>query len=444
MAVNPKIVGAAVAGVAVTAILGLVAVRQLASGPSEPSSPAVRQPPPLPPGYFDLGDPPKADPPRIVLDKQLALPPIDLGQGQTEGEGVLRIRNEGPGASELSKVELHGTEGFAMTDLCPSVLEEGGECEIVVTFSGIDAGTSRGSIELQFDGRPKTVRLRADVLAPYTPPPAPPPAPPEPDKTYLSWAEWRAQVLAGRANGGPGFVREGVLEQRNISLPETDPDRYELTDDDYGALREDESTLPVDRTRRITQDKIIWAVLRTPINTQIGGWVLATVDEHVFGGDGRLKLLPKGTQLIGEYKPLEQTGDSRLEVKWTRLLRPDGASISFEGLGGDAMGRNGLIGDLDNRTWEKYGTAFITTLLSAAIVAASSSAPDENISQASDQFSQNLGQVTAQVLEKQIDLAPVVSIAAGERILIKPLYDIAITEPRILAARSAQAGAKKE
>jgi type IV secretion system protein VirB10 len=220
---------------------------------------------------------------------------------------------------------------------------------------------------------------------------------------------------------------------------------WRLKDPDYRqhdpALPEDRSTLPVDRFRVITADRYIGAVLENAVNSQIPGRIVAVVERHVFGADGRLPLLPKGTRIICNYKNLAKVGESRLPVTCSRALRPDGASIQLtDAQGADQMARTGLIGDVDLRIWERYGSAFVVAAISSlASLGSQVSQSNQTVSQGGNALSQNLGQVTAKVLEQSVDLAPIVSVPAASRIQIIPRTDIWIREPEPVHSDSERA-----
>ena len=416
-------------------LVGFALVRGQSGSRSEPDG-LVVQSEALPSDYFAVAPPPPPEPPVIEISEPI-FPLMDLIDGNASSQVIIRVNNLGPGIGDVSEPTLKGAGEFSLENLCPSHIGAGDTCDILVNFASNTFGTFRGAVDLAVDGQPKTLRLIADVAKPYVEPPAPAAPPPAPDGRLLAFRELVRQVEASRSSGGPGFVSNGVLVREN-ARPVVSELLYDLDDDDYGDLREDESTKRVDRTRMITQDRLLWAVLRTPINTQVGGFVLAAVDQHIFGGDGRLLLIPKGSQLIGEYESLEEIGDSRLEVKWTRVLRPDGSSISFEGIAGDAQGKAGLVGEVDNRNWERFGTPFVTAVLGAAVSGITGGTGDGALNDSADQLTQQLAQVTATTLEDQFNVAPVITVAAGERILIKPMFDISIAEPVVTASNSSE------
>jgi len=197
-----------------------------------------------------------------------------------------------------------------------------------------------------------------------------------------------------------------------------------------GRTLEDKFTYPVDRKWVLTADRYISGILETEISSSIPGTVILIVDRPIFAAEGWTVIFPQYTKVICEYQSLNKVSDSRLSLKCTRAIRPDGASLLFtEAHGTDPMGRNGLVGDIDYRTVEKYGTAFIMAGISALAGAGSTVSSNPIAQQGAVSLSQNLGQVTAKVIDQYIDLAPVITIAAGTRVHIRPQTDVWLRQP---------------
>ena len=209
--------------------------------------------------------------------------------------------------------------------------------------------------------------------------------------------------------------------------------KYRFKDQDYGDLPKDLSTFPVDRSRIITTDMKINAVLDDDLNSQIPGIAIAIVDKPLFSPNNKNILLPVFTKIICEYEGLELQGQTRLPIKCIRAIRPDGVSITLtDAIVADQMGRSGLTGDVDNRTFEIYAGAFIMSGISAlAQSGVNQNAPNYPTWRSNSQtvFSNNIGQVTADVIRKNIDLRPIVYIKAGTRMQIRPKVDIVFKEP---------------
>ena len=195
-------------------------------------------------------------------------------------------------------------------------------------------------------------------------------------------------------------------------------------------IGEDISTFPVKGERVITADRYISVILENAINSQLPGRFIAIVDAHVFANEGRNILLPKGTRLICSYKSLAKEGDTRLGAVCGRAIRPDGVSLLLTGAYvADQMARTGLIGKVDNRIWEKYGSSFIVAGISALAGAGADTSETSIVRQSASNLSVNLGNITTGLLNEHIDLAPIVSVAAGSRLQIIPMTDIWLRSP---------------
>ena len=212
-----------------------------------------------------------------------------------------------------------------------------------------------------------------------------------------------------------------------------EPTKYILEDKNCDPFPKDVSTLPVDRSRTLTTDMRINAVLDDDVNSQIPGVAIAIVDKPVFSPNNKFILLPVFTKIVCEYAPVEMQGQTRLPMTCNRAITPNGVSISLtNAIVADQMGRTGVTGDVDNRTFETYAGALVMSGISAL----AQSGVNQNASNypnwrsnAQTTFSNNIGQVTAEVIHKNIDLRPVIYVKAGTRIQIRPRADIVFKEP---------------
>ncbi len=113
----------------------------------------------------------------------------------------------------------------------------------------------------------------------------------------------------------------------------------------------------------VAQGKMIDAILETAVNSDLPGMVRGMVSKDVFSEAGVNVLIPKGTRLIGEYKSGVALGQQRIEINWTRLIRPDGIDINLESSSTDPLGSSGIQGIVDN----KYLTMFSNSILSSIV-----------------------------------------------------------------------------
>jgi type IV secretion system protein VirB10 len=117
----------------------------------------------------------------------------------------------------------------------------------------------------------------------------------------------------------------------------------------------------------VPQGTMIPAVLETAMNSDLPGFVRAVVSRDVRGFDGSDVLIPRGSRLVGQYRSGLSQGASRIFVIWTRVLRPDGASVQIASPGGDPLGRAGQSGKVNNHFFENFSSAILLSIINAEI-----------------------------------------------------------------------------
>jgi type IV secretion system protein VirB10 len=237
-------------------------------------------------------------------------------------------------------------------------------------------------------------------------------------------------------------------KQRKPIESKTPKTKWHMHDEDYAAYGQpvDTSTYPTDLSRMILETQRITGVLEDEVNSQIEGRAVVVVDKSVPSADFTHVLIPAGSKMVCQYGSLEKIGETRLNFFCTRLVRPDGVSIIFaasnekgngeaeamSGLkGADQMGRAGLIGEVDNKAFERYGSAFLVSAISGlSQIGYNKDQTNSNMQHFSHQFGNNLAQITAKLLDESIDLTPSINIKGGSLIQLRPAADIYFRKPR--------------
>ena len=98
------------------------------------------------------------------------------------------------------------------------------------------------------------------------------------------------------------------------------------------------------------------AILQTRLNSDNPGVVMARISTDVYDSiSGKYLLLPKGSKLLGQYNSKVSPGQSRLQVKFLRLIRPDGSSISLPSQPGmNTFGVSGFQDTVNNFAFAFY------------------------------------------------------------------------------------------
>lgn len=175
---------------------------------------------------------------------------------------------------------------------------------------------------------------------------------------------------------------------------------------------------------------VIPAALITGIRSDLPGQVTAQVTENVYDSPtGRSLLIPQGTRVIGQYDNGVGFGQRRVLLVWSRLIFPDGRSIVLERQpGADAQGYAGLEDGVDYHWGELFKAAALSTLLSVGAVAGSSSQQNDLVQALRNGASDSVSQVGQKILERQLNIAPTLTIRPGFPVRVLVTRDL-VLEP---------------
>lgn len=176
------------------------------------------------------------------------------------------------------------------------------------------------------------------------------------------------------------------------------------------------ATRGINPATTVTQGTLIPAVLETAINSDLPGYVRALVSEDVRSFDGSHVLIPRSSRLIGQYKSGLAAGQTRAYVLWTRLIRPDGASVALASPGTDFAGETGFAGKVDGHFVQRFGSAVLLSVVGGVGALASSGA-----SLVLSTSGQSAASVAAQ---RDAQIPPTIRVRQGQPIRIFTARDL--------------------
>lgn len=173
---------------------------------------------------------------------------------------------------------------------------------------------------------------------------------------------------------------------------------------------------------------IIPAALITGIRSDLPGQVMAQVTENVYDSPtGRILLIPQGSKLIGDYDSEVSFGQNRVLLAWTRLILPDGRSITLERQpGADAAGFAGLQ-DRTNYHWGDIAkAALISTLLGVGAELGGDS-EDDLVRALRSGTQDTVNQTGQQIVQRQLSVQPTLTIRPGFPMRVIVTRDLVLT-----------------
>ncbi|GBQ88598.1 TrbI/VirB10 family protein [Asaia krungthepensis] len=175
---------------------------------------------------------------------------------------------------------------------------------------------------------------------------------------------------------------------------------------------------------------VIAAALITGIRSDLPGQITAQVTENIYDSPtGKILLIPQGTRVVGQYDNGVGFGQRRILLVWNRLIFPNGRSIVLERQpGADPQGFAGLEDGVDYHWGELFKAAALSTLLSIGSQMGSSGDESEIARALRQGASDSVSQVGRQVVGRQLDIAPTLTIRPGFPVRVLVTRDL-VLEP---------------
>lgn len=180
----------------------------------------------------------------------------------------------------------------------------------------------------------------------------------------------------------------------------------------------------VDPATTILQGSTIQAVLESALDSTAPGQVRALVTRDVHSADGTRVLIPRGSRLYGTYAANVSDGQKRLQVRWTRLIRPDMVSVAIDSPAADPLGRAGVGGKVNSHFLPRLGNALLSSTFTLGGLLASRSASPVIVAVPGSV----VPQVTQQGRGQGSEIRPTLTVRQGSRVAVFVQQDIEFSE----------------
>jgi type IV secretion system protein VirB10 len=185
-------------------------------------------------------------------------------------------------------------------------------------------------------------------------------------------------------------------------------------------------------TRRfiIPKGNFLDCTLETAINSELPGLTTCVTAFDIFGADGKVVLLERGSKLVGETRGQVAQGMSRLFVLWTEARTPTGVVVQLDSPGTDELGRAGVTGNVNNHFFARFGAALLVTVIDGALQGVAQH--QESSGSTVIMNPQGGQQVIDDILRNTINIPPTITVNQGSRVQVivardvdfRPVYDL--------------------
>lgn len=175
---------------------------------------------------------------------------------------------------------------------------------------------------------------------------------------------------------------------------------------------------------------LVHVVLETGVSSQLPGQVIARVAQPVWNRSVDKIVVPAGSKVLGLYNANISKGQNRVQVAWTKLILPNGKSISLANLSGVSLdGKSGLLARSDEH-WDKILTGVaLSGVFSATAAVLAGPTNSFNVNprqQAIYGAAQPIQRTGEEIATRYLDVQPELTIAPGERVGLLTTQDVAL------------------
>jgi hypothetical protein len=320
---------------------------------------------------------------RISPDKVF----MTLVSGEASSQ-TIRVSNVGDEAGSLNGVNSVGSvPGFELSDNCPDILAPGAYCDVAIRFSAVGATTVQTAILISMTERDRSsfdVPVQIEVTEPAV----------EELIAVVNPVDLKPVIIIKEPDLPKGPTASEVASRYFASMggryeTHSDPRIAMITKPDtltpntvYGSMKADisiesefsdsrydpeiaavDASLPVNRDKILTSDRVIKAVLDTPISNVMCGKVVAIIESDVYSATSAVPLIQAGSKAIGSCGAF---AEERVGVSWSRILTTDGRSISLSDdatFTNDASGLGGGLGRVYRSNFDRFVLPIFSTMI---------------------------------------------------------------------------------
>jgi type IV secretion system protein VirB10 len=177
-------------------------------------------------------------------------------------------------------------------------------------------------------------------------------------------------------------------------------------------------------TRRfvIPKGNFVDCTLETAINSELPGLATCITAFDIFGADGKVVLIERGSKLVGESRGQVAQGMKRVFILWSEARTPTGVVVQLASPGTDELGRSGVTGTVDSHFLARFGAAIMVSIIDGAVQTAVAS--QERTGSAVIVNPQGSQQIMDEVLRSTINIPPTININQGTRIQVIVARDV--------------------
>ena len=186
---------------------------------------------------------------------------------------------------------------------------------------------------------------------------------------------------------------------------------------------------PLGPLHRVLEGTLIDAVLTNRLDGSAAAPVSCLVTNPVYSHSGQHVLIPAGARVLGETRPVQTLGETRLAVAFHRLLMPDGSTVALDQfLGLNQIGDAGLRDRVNHHYWSTFGAAAAVGLVSGLAqllgTAGLGQGDGDRTVVIAGGAADATAQASVQVMNRFLNRLPTITIREGHRVKVYVTSDL--------------------
>ncbi len=180
---------------------------------------------------------------------------------------------------------------------------------------------------------------------------------------------------------------------------------------------------------RVLEGTVIDTVLTNRLDGAMAAPVNCLVTNALYSHTGRQVLIPAGSRVLGETRPVQAFGETRLAVSFHRLLMPDGRTYRLDRfMGLNQIGDAGLRDKVNHHFLSTFGTAAAVGLISGLSQYLGSAGlgggDGDNTIVIAGGVGDATSQAAMQVMSRFLNRLPTITIREGHRVKVYLTSDL--------------------
>lgn len=187
-----------------------------------------------------------------------------------------------------------------------------------------------------------------------------------------------------------------------------------------------------DLTYLLKKGTNISCTLDTKIVTTHPGITRCIVNKDVYSSNGKVLLVERGSEIIGEQTAALLQGQARVFVLWNTIDTPNGVTLDINSPSADSLGASGQPAQVDTHFWKRFGGAIMLSLIDDGLVILGDRINENSNSVSYDSTSDSVQNMAAEALKNTINIPPtgyvnqgsLVNVMVARDVDFRPVYEL--------------------